>query len=170
MMWPDIIRCESFEEKLLKKMKDIAKTREEALSKAQVEMPRFLEREGNEDKFKRKRRTWAEGGKKDGEKRNKTEDESVVPFERVKRRKSLIVLGYSGVNYYGMQRNPGFSTIEEELLTAMKKSEWITPESYEQPQWIGFQRAARTDKGVSACTQCVSLKLRKLNYFVIESV
>lgn len=147
-------------------MQDIAKSREEALSKAQLEVPRFLKRDGNEAKFKRKRRTWAEGGKKEGEKRNKTVDESVVPFERIKRRKSLIVMGYSGVNYYGMQRNPGFSTIEEELLMAMKKCEWITPESYDQPQWIGFQRAARTDKGVSAMTQCVSLKLRKL----LESV
>lgn len=143
-------------------MQDIAKSREEALSKAQLEVPRFLKREGNDAKFKRKRRTWAEGGKKDAEKKSKTEEESVVPFERVKRRKSLIVMGYSGVNYYGMQRNPGFSTIEEELLTAMKKCEWITPDSYDQPQWIGFQRAARTDKGVSAMTQCVSLKLRKL--------
>uniref|UniRef100_A0A336LXT1 Pseudouridylate synthase 1 homolog n=1 Tax=Culicoides sonorensis TaxID=179676 RepID=A0A336LXT1_CULSO len=155
----NIVRCESFEEKLFKKMKEIAKEREEALKKADFELPRFLKREGDEAKFRRKRRTWAEGGKKDLEKKPKTEDDGTVSFERIKRKKSLVVLGYSGVNYYGMQRNPGCPTIEEELLTAMKKCEWITQEGYDQPQWIGFQRAARTDKGVSACIQCVSLKL-----------
>ena len=35
------------------------------------------------------------------------------PSERVKRRKSIILLGYSGVNYHGMQRNPDMKTIEE---------------------------------------------------------
>lgn len=146
-------------------MQEMAESRKEGIKNANADLPRFIKREGDEAKFKRKRRTWAEGGKKEEDmKKVKTaaaEDESVVPFERIKRKKSLIVLGYSGVNYFGMQRNPGFSTIEEELLAAMKKCEWITPESYEQPQWIGFQRAARTDKGVSAMTQCVSLKLRK---------
>lgn len=38
------------------------------------------------------------------------------PVDRVKRRKSLVLLGYSGVNYTGMQRNPEVATIEEELL------------------------------------------------------
>lgn len=81
--------------------------------------------------------------------------------ERVKRRKSIVLLGYSGINYSGMQRNPRASTIEEELLKAMLNQKWITDEAFDQPQALCFQRAARTDKGVSACRQIVSLKIRK---------
>ncbi len=83
------------------------------------------------------------------------------PEDRVKRRKYCLLLGYSGANYYGMQRNPGTKTIEEELLTAMMKHKWINEEGFKQPQMVHFQRAARTDKGVSAARQCVSMKLRK---------
>ncbi|ETN63682.1 pseudouridylate synthase [Anopheles darlingi] len=81
------------------------------------------------------------------------------PASRVKRRKSVILLGYSGVDYFGMQRNPGTRTIEEDLLRAMLKQEWINDEGFRQPQQIQFQRAARTDKGVSAAVQVVSIKL-----------
>ncbi|XP_058450001.1 pseudouridylate synthase 1 homolog [Malaya genurostris] len=81
------------------------------------------------------------------------------PASRVKRRKFIILMGYSGVDYFGMQRNPGTKTIEEDLLAAMLKHDWIGDEAFKQPQQIQFQRAARTDKGVSAATQVVSLKL-----------
>lgn len=67
-----------------------------------------------------------------------------------------------------MQRNPDTKTIEEELLVAMLKHKWITEEGFKQPQTIQFQRAARTDKGVSAARQCVSLKLRKSFHFIYE--
>ncbi|KAJ6634813.1 tRNA pseudouridine synthase A [Pseudolycoriella hygida] len=81
------------------------------------------------------------------------------PEDRVKRRKFCLLLGYSGANYFGMQRNPNMKTIEEELLTVMLKHKWITEEGFKQPQMVHFQRAARTDKGVSAARQCVSMKL-----------
>lgn len=42
------------------------------------------------------------------------------------------------------------------------KSNLITEEAFNQIQTIQFQRAARTDKGVSAARQVVSLKLRKI--------
>lgn len=81
------------------------------------------------------------------------------PASRVKKRKCIILMGYSGVNYLGMQRNPGTKTIEEDLLVAMLKHGWISEEAFGQPQQVQFQRAARTDKGVSAATQVVSIKL-----------
>ncbi|XP_055694887.1 pseudouridylate synthase 1 homolog [Lutzomyia longipalpis] len=81
------------------------------------------------------------------------------PFVRIKRKKSVVLLGYAGKDYYGMQRNPDVKTVEQELLSAMLKHKWITEEAYNMPQSIAFQRAARTDKGVSAVRQCVSLKL-----------
>ncbi|KAL1122954.1 hypothetical protein AAG570_003279 [Ranatra chinensis] len=50
-------------------------------------------------------------------------------------------------------------TIEEDVLTAFLNGGLITEEGYNQPQSIQFQRAARTDKGVSAVRQVLSLKL-----------
>lgn len=81
-------------------------------------------------------------------------------------------LGYSGVNYNGMQRNPDVPTIEEELLRSMLKTNWITEEAYKTPQQAFFQRAARTDKGVSAARQVVSVKLRELycTWQILENV
>lgn len=58
-------------------------------------------------------------------------------------------------------RNPGMKTIEEELLTALLKASSITEDAFNTPQLIQFQRAARTDKGVSAARQVVSIKLRE---------
>ncbi|EFN89459.1 tRNA pseudouridine synthase A [Harpegnathos saltator] len=69
------------------------------------------------------------------------------------------MLGYLGKNYYGMQRNPGMKTIEEDLVNALLKANLITTEQFENLRTINFQRAARTDKGVSAVRQIVSLKL-----------
>lgn len=91
----------------------------------------------------------------------KTETETV---QRIKRKNHAILLGYLGKDYYGMQRNPGMKTIEEDLLTALLKADLITAEHFENMRLINFQRAARTDKGVSAIRQIVSLKLRKI-YF-----
>ena len=46
---------------------------------------------------------------------------------------------------------------------ALLKAGFITDEAFTTPQTIQFQRAARTDKGVSAAKQILSLKLRKLD-------
>lgn len=82
--------------------------------------------------------------------------------DKVKKRKVAMLLGYLGKNYYGMQRNPGMKTIEEDLIQALFKAKLINDEALETIQTIQFQRAARTDKGVSAARQVVSLKLRKM--------
>lgn len=103
-----------------------------------------------------KKRSWEFNRRDDNVKRVRTD-----PEDRVKRRKFLLVIGYAGANYVGMQRNPGVNTIEEELLKAMFKNKLILEDAFNQPQYIHFQRAARTDKGVSAARQCISLKLRK---------
>ncbi|XP_019869602.2 pseudouridylate synthase 1 homolog [Aethina tumida] len=97
----------------------------------------------------------------DGAKQPKLE--TLVPRnendERLKRRKYVLLLGYSGVDYYGMQRNPYTRTIEEDLLKALRKVNLITDNCYNQVQNMQFQRAARTDKGVSAARQVVSMKM-----------
>ncbi|CAH1159409.1 unnamed protein product [Phaedon cochleariae] len=98
--------------------------------------------------------------KSDDPKKVKVEnDQTEKVVDKVKRRKFALLMGYSGAEYYGMQRNPNTRTIEEDLFKALLKTELINEECYTQVQNMQFQRAARTDKGVSAVRQIVSLKL-----------
>ena len=107
-----------------------------------------------------KRRKWVDWKTEDEEKGD-VKRAAFNPADRVKRKKTAILLGYSGSKYFGMQRNPGMQTIEEELFKVMLKHKWVTQEMFEQAQLACFQRAARTDKGVSAARQVCSIKLRK---------
>lgn len=69
------------------------------------------------------------------------------------------MLSFCGKNYLGMQRNPGFPTIEEELLKAFLSTGSISQEWFDCPQLAWFQRASRTDKGVSAMRMVISTKM-----------
>ncbi|XP_048241100.1 tRNA pseudouridine synthase A-like isoform X2 [Haliotis rufescens] len=91
----------------------------------------------------------------------KVKQEQVAPMQgrADRKRKVAILLAYCGKGYYGIQRNKGFDTIEEELLKALLKNELIPQEHFDCPQKMSFQRAARTDKGVSAVGNVVSLKM-----------
>lgn len=84
----------------------------------------------------------------------------------VKRKMFVMLLGYLGKNYSGMQINRGIKTVEGSLLSALLKADFITNDQFEDLKEIRFQRAARTDKGVSAVRQIVSLQLRK--YYIIS--
>ncbi|KAM6155797.1 pseudouridylate synthase 1 homolog [Rhynchocyon petersi] len=81
---------------------------------------------------------------------------------KLPKRKVVLLLAYSGKGYHGMQRNVGssqFRTIEDDLVSALVRSGCI-PESHgEDMRKMSFQRCARTDKGVSAAGQVVSLKV-----------
>lgn len=81
-------------------------------------------------------------------------------------KKICLLLGYSGGKYNGCQRqkNSLQNTIEEHLLKALLKNEWITPYDYYNSHKIDFERASRTDKGVSAARQCISLLMSKLSW------
>lgn len=80
------------------------------------------------------------------------------------RRKFCMLLGYSGTNYMGAQRQwqSYDNTIEEILLKALLQIDWITPFEYRYPHRFGFEGASRTDKGVSAIRQCYAFFARKL--------
>jgi galactokinase/tRNA pseudouridine(38-40) synthase len=77
-----------------------------------------------------------------------------------KTRKVAILFGYLGAAYHGMQVNPGVTSVEGVLLEALEKSGLIPDAKKETLQAVQFCRAARTDKGVSAASQCVSLRLK----------
>merc|ERR1719328_472271 len=70
-----------------------------------------------------------------------------------------MMISFSGKEYLGMQRNPPHPTIEEELLKAFRASGAIDPDWFDRPQQAYFQRASRTDKGVSAIKMIISLRM-----------
>ncbi|KAM4710241.1 pseudouridylate synthase 1 homolog [Discoglossus pictus] len=78
------------------------------------------------------------------------------------KKKVVLLIAYSGKGYHGMQRNVGssqFKTIEDELVQALVQSGCIPENHGEDMKKMSFQRCARTDKGVSAAGQVVSLKI-----------
>ncbi|MGH0163700.1 UNVERIFIED_CONTAM: hypothetical protein FKN15_048536 [Acipenser sinensis] len=100
----------------------------------------------------------AENGK--GVKRFKANAEEEQ--KKLPKRKVVLLMAYSGKGYHGMQRNVGssqFKTIEDDLVHALVKSGCIPENHGTEMKKMSFQRCARTDKGVSAAGQVVSLKL-----------
>ncbi|XP_058473428.1 tRNA pseudouridine synthase A [Solea solea] len=105
-------------------------------------------------------------------KRIKAEGENTEDERKYPKKKVVLLMAYSGKGYYGMQRNVGtseFRTIEDELVTALVKSGCIPENHGDEMKKMSFQRCARTDKGVSAAGQVVSLKLRLMEE-VIEKI
>ncbi|KAL2099846.1 hypothetical protein ACEWY4_004240 [Coilia grayii] len=96
------------------------------------------------------------------EKKVKEDGDQSQEDKRIPKRKVALLMAYSGKGYYGMQRNPGndqFKTIEDELVTALLNAGCIPENHKDDMKKMSFQRCARTDKGVSAAGQVVSLKL-----------
>lgn len=52
-------------------------------------------------------------------------------------------------------------TIEEDIMVALKNIGAVNEEEFKRQRSVNFQRAARTDKGVSALRQMLSLEMRK---------
>ncbi|XP_047416275.1 pseudouridylate synthase 1 homolog isoform X1 [Sciurus carolinensis] len=81
---------------------------------------------------------------------------------KLPKRKIVLLMAYSGKGYHGMQRNVGssqFKTIEDDLVSALVRAGCIPENHGEDMRKMSFQRCARTDKGVSAAGQVVSLKV-----------
>lgn len=75
------------------------------------------------------------------------------------KKKYAICFGYLGGNYQGLQINPGAVTIEQELERALFLAGGIQECNFGYMHKIQFTRAARTDRGVHAVTQCCAMKL-----------
>lgn len=69
------------------------------------------------------------------------------------------MIGYCGTGYHGMQYNPPNPTIEAELFKAFSEAGAISKANSTDLKKNGFMRAARTDKGVHAGGNLISLKL-----------
>lgn len=76
-----------------------------------------------------------------------------------KKRKVAVYMAYVGEGYRGMQHNPGSKTIEGELMHAMVKAGAVSEENSDAFEKVNWKRAARTDKGVSAVGNVVSLRM-----------
>uniref|UniRef100_A0A669CPN0 Pseudouridine synthase 1 n=1 Tax=Oreochromis niloticus TaxID=8128 RepID=A0A669CPN0_ORENI len=126
--------------------------------------PTLLKRTNEENKDSAEKVQAAKRVKTDGE---HAEDEKKYPKKKV-----VLLMVYSGKGYYGMQRNPGnsqFRTIEDDLVAALIKSGCIPENHGDEMKKMSFQRCARTDKGVSAAGQVVSLKVRLIDD-IIEKI
>uniref|UniRef100_A0A915BXU2 Pseudouridylate synthase 1 homolog n=1 Tax=Parascaris univalens TaxID=6257 RepID=A0A915BXU2_PARUN len=76
-----------------------------------------------------------------------------------KRIRYAMLIAYQGKNYCGMQIQKDAPTIEGCLLNAMQNHGLITEEEVIKPNLFFFQRAARTDRAVSAVRQVCSMML-----------
>lgn len=69
------------------------------------------------------------------------------------------MIGYCGTGYHGMQYNPPNPTIEAALFDAFVEAGAISKANSNDLKKNGFMRSARTDKGVHAGGNLISLKL-----------
>lgn len=86
-----------------------------------------------------------------------TGNESREP--RLPKKKVAVMIGYCGTGYHGMQYNPPNKTIEEELFGAFVRAGAISKANSTDLKKNSFMRAARTDKGVHAGGNVISLKM-----------
>ncbi|ORY94725.1 pseudouridine synthase [Syncephalastrum racemosum] len=70
-----------------------------------------------------------------------------------------MLIGFNGTGYQGMQFNPDARTIEETLFGALCKTGAVSQDNASDLKKVQFLRAARTDKGVHAAGNLVSLKM-----------
>ena len=102
---------------------------------------------------------------KDGEeidappKPNPFTEEEIAAEEKRPKRKVAVMVGYSGTGYKGMQINGDEPTIERDLFRAFIKAGAISKANANDPRKSSLVRCARTDKGVHAAGNVISLKL-----------
>nr|XP_001395447.2 tRNA pseudouridine synthase [Aspergillus niger CBS 513.88] len=85
--------------------------------------------------------------------------EDIESEQRRPKKKVAVLLGYSGTGYKGMQLSETEKTIEGELFAAFVAAGAISKANATDPKKSSLVRCARTDKGVHAAGNIVSLKL-----------
>ncbi|OBZ87552.1 tRNA pseudouridine synthase 1, partial [Choanephora cucurbitarum] len=78
---------------------------------------------------------------------------------RLPKKKVALMIGFNGSEYQGMQSNPGAHTIESVLFDALCKAGAVSQSNSVDQRKVQLMRAARTDKGVHAACNVVSLKM-----------
>ncbi|KAM0436639.1 hypothetical protein ACHAPT_002348 [Fusarium lateritium] len=85
--------------------------------------------------------------------------EEIAAEERRPKRKVAVMIGYAGTGYKGMQVNGNEKTIEADLFKAFVAASAISKANADDPKKSSLVRCARTDKGVHAAGNVISLKL-----------
>lgn len=80
------------------------------------------------------------------------------------------MIGYAGTGYKGMQLNGEEETIERDLFNAFIKAGAISKANADDPRKSSLARCARTDKGVHAAGNVISLKLIIEEEDIIEKI
>jgi tRNA pseudouridine38-40 synthase len=85
--------------------------------------------------------------------------EEIDAEQKRPKRKVAVMVGYSGTGYKGMQVNNDEPTIERDLFRAFIAAGAISKANADDPRKVSLVRCARTDKGVHAAGNVISLKL-----------
>lgn len=80
------------------------------------------------------------------------------------------MIGYSGTGYKGMQVNGDEPTIERDLFKAFIEARAISKANADDPRKSSLARCARTDKGVHAAGNVISLKLIIEDKDIVEKI
>ena len=80
------------------------------------------------------------------------------------------MIGYAGTGYKGMQVNGNEKTIEKDLFDAFVVAGAISKANADDPKKSSLVRCARTDKGVHAAGNMISLKLIIEDEDVVEKI
>ncbi|KAH9411609.1 putative tRNA pseudouridine synthase [Ordospora pajunii] len=70
-----------------------------------------------------------------------------------------LLLGYNGSAYHGLQLNNDLHTIEKTIAQCLLSTGAITQQNAEDPRKIHIKSSSRTDKGVHAAFNLVSVKI-----------
>ncbi|KAF9873055.1 tRNA pseudouridine synthase [Colletotrichum karsti] len=98
-----------------------------------------------------------------------TADEIAAEGRRPKR-KVAVMVGYSGTGYKGMQINHEEKTIEGDLFKAFVAAGAISKANADDHKKSSLVRCARTDKGVHAAGNVISLKLIIEDEDIVEKI
>ncbi|PNS19455.1 tRNA pseudouridine(38-40) synthase [Sphaceloma murrayae] len=96
--------------------------------------------------------------------------DEIAAEDRRPKKKVAVLIGYSGTGYRGMQISPTEKTIEGELFTAFVKAGAISKANADDPKKSSLVRCARTDKGVHAAGNMISLKLITEDENIVEKI
>ncbi|CEG71386.1 Putative tRNA pseudouridine synthase [Rhizopus microsporus] len=88
---------------------------------------------------------------------------------RVPKKKVALLIGFNGTGYQGLQLNPNSKTIEGEVFEALCKANGVSKDNANDPKKVNWMRCARTDKGVHAAGNILSLKMQiPSDYDIVE--
>ncbi|GKT52924.1 tRNA pseudouridine38-40 synthase A [Colletotrichum tofieldiae] len=96
--------------------------------------------------------------------------EEIAAEARRPKRKVAVMVGYSGTGYKGMQINNEEKTIEGDLFKAFVAAGAISKANADDHKKSSLVRCARTDKGVHAAGNVISLKLIIEDEDIVEKI